>query len=177
MSVPAMPPACVLEAAYNDNRPQLIRYLAGKLNNRHSAEDLVQEIFIALRHVRQDAPIRNPRGFLFRMANNLAINLNTQESRRAELRAEQVGILWTAIDEITPERTLLGDEALSALNAAIAELPDRTRQILAWRRLEGIPNRKIAEHLGISTTAVEKHLRKAMAHLAKAIYREGDMSS
>jgi RNA polymerase sigma-70 factor (ECF subfamily) len=158
-----------LEQAYGDNRSLLVRYLAGKLDNHHSAEDLVQEIFLALPHVRRDPPIRNPRGFLFRMATNLAINLNLQEARRAALRTEHADILWTAIEEITPERHLLGDEALNAINGAIAELPDRTREILSWRRLDNVPNVEIARRLGISTTAVEKHLRKAMAHLARAI--------
>lgn len=162
-------PVDPLERAYSANRTLLIRYLAGKLDNHHSAEDLVQEIFLALPHVRRDPPIRNPKGFLFRMATNLAINLNTQEARRAALCTEHGGILWSAVEEITPERHLLGDEALAAINFAIAELPERTREILAWRRLDGVPNVEIARRMGISTTAVEKHLRKAMAHLARAI--------
>lgn len=158
-----------LEQAYGDNRTLLVRYLASKLDNHHSAEDLVQEIFLALPHVRRDPPIRNPKSFLFRMANNLAINFNVQEARRAALRAEHADILWSAVEEITPERHLLGDQALFAINRAIADLPARTREILAWRRLDGVPNVEIARRLGISTTAVEKHLRKAMAHLARAI--------
>lgn len=161
--------ADTLERAYGDNRALLVRYVAGKLDNRHSAEDLVQDIFLALPHVRRDPPIRNPKGFLFRMASNLAINLNIQEARRAALRAEQADILWSAVEEITPERKLLGEEALAALNYAISDLPERTREILAWRRLDGATNVEIARRLGISTTAVEKHLRKAMAHLALAV--------
>lgn len=158
-----------LESAYAESRAGLVRFLSARLDNRHHAEDLAQDLYLALAGVPETEPVRSSKNFLFRVARNLAVNFNGQESRRAAIRNANADILWTAVDEVTPERQLLGEEALAVINATIATLPERTRQILAWRRLDGCRNVEIAERLGISTTAVEKHLRQAMAQLLAAV--------
>ena len=158
-----------LEAAYADNRERLLGYLTRRLKCRHAAEDILQDVFLAIPSVRSIRPVENPRAFLFRIAGNLAINRSKQEARRRQLREANAAILWTAVDEVTPERRLLGEEAIAQLDAAIAQLPERTRQILAWRRIDGLTNREIAARLGISQTAVEKHMRNAMTALVCAL--------
>lgn len=158
-----------LEAAYADNRERLLLYLTRQLRCRQTAEDLVQDVFLAIPKATPIRPVANPRAFLFRVASNLAVNRSKQEARRRALREANAAILWTAVDEVTPERQLLGSEALARVDAAIARLPERTRQILAWRRLDGLTNRAIAARLAISDTAVEKHMRGAMAALALAL--------
>jgi RNA polymerase sigma-70 factor (ECF subfamily) len=69
-------------------------------------------------------------------------------------------------EEIDAERVLSGMEELDAAAAALLSLPERTRTIFLLRRLEGYSYRDIAGHLGISVSAVEKHLVKAIRHLA-----------
>jgi RNA polymerase sigma factor (sigma-70 family) len=158
-----------LEAAYADNRDRLLHYLIRQLKCRQTAEDILQDVFLAIPKVRSIRPLANPRAFLFRIAGNLAINRSKQESRRRELRDANAAILWTAVDEVTPERHLLGAEALAQIEAVIARMPIRTRQILSWRRIDGLTNREIAVRLKISQTAVEKHMRNAMAALVGAL--------
>ncbi|MEP9404079.1 RNA polymerase sigma factor [Sphingomonas sp. VNH70] len=146
-----------------------MRYLTRRLSCRHTAEDVAQDVFLAIPRIRPLRPIVNPRGLLFRIASNMAINLRNQDGRRRELRERHAAILWAAVDEVTPERQLLGGEALACVAQAIGGLPERTRQILHWRRIDGLTNREIAGRLGISTTAVEKHMRTAMATLIRAV--------
>ncbi len=158
-----------LEAVYADSRARLVRYLTRQTRCSQTAEDLAQDVFLAIPKARPIEPLHNPRAFLFRIASNLVLNRAKQETRRRELRDANVAVLWTAVDEVTPERQLLGEEALAQVGAAIERLPDRTRQILAWRRIDGLTNREIAVRLGISDTAVEKHMRSAMAALIRAL--------
>lgn len=160
---------CELEIAYRDSRGSLLSFLVGRLRSREAAEDVVQDVFLAIPKVRDASPVRDPRALLFRIASNIAINRGKQESRRADLAASHADILWSVVDEITPERELLGSEALGLVDAAIDRLPARTREILAWRRIDHLTNREIAERLGISQTAVEKHMRKAMLALSEAL--------
>lgn len=160
---------CELEIAYHDSRKSLLGFLMGRLRNREAAEDVAQDLFLAIPKVREVSPIRDPKAMLFRIASNLAINKSSQDARRADLLASHADILWTVVDEVTPERALLGREALDTVDAAIDALPERTRQILAWRRIDHLTNREIAARLGISETAVEKHMRKAMFALARAL--------
>jgi RNA polymerase sigma-70 factor (ECF subfamily) len=161
-----------LERAYLDSHAALIRLLARQLRSRDAAEDMAQDLFVAISEAQPSAAVRNPRAFVFRIANHLASNRLKQDSRRASLRAANADILWTAVDELTPERQLLDSEALATIGAAIERLPARTRQILAWRRIDGLTNREIASRLGISDTAVEKHMRNAMAALVRALEQD-----
>jgi RNA polymerase sigma-70 factor (ECF subfamily) len=51
------------------------------------------------------------------------------------------------------------------------ELPARTRDVFVLRRLEGLPYNEIAKRLGLSVSAVEKHMLRATRHL---VARVGD---
>jgi RNA polymerase sigma-70 factor (ECF subfamily) len=73
--------------------------------------------------------------------------------------------------DFSPERVLLGKEALVRATAVLLELPERTRMVFVMRRLEGMRYLDIAARLGISVSAVEKHMTRAMAHL---VSRMGD---
>jgi RNA polymerase sigma factor (sigma-70 family) len=53
----------------------------------------------------------------------------------------------------------------------LLELPERTRQIFVLRRLEGLSYFEIGRRLGVSVSAVEKHMQRAVRHLAA---RTGD---
>jgi RNA polymerase sigma-70 factor (ECF subfamily) len=57
-------------------------------------------------------------------------------------------------------------QSLQTAVAALQALPERTRTIFVLRRLEGHAYRDIADQLGISVSAVEKHMVRAVQHLA-----------
>jgi RNA polymerase sigma-70 factor (ECF subfamily) len=59
--------------------------------------------------------------------------------------------------------------ALADVVAAIEELSERTRAIFYLYRLENLKIREIAEFYGISGSAVEKHVSKALLHLAQRL--------
>ena len=47
------------------------------------------------------------------------------------------------------------------------QLPDRSREIFLLSRFRGLKNREIAEKLQISTTAVEKHIARALQYFSR----------
>jgi len=67
------------------------------------------------------------------------------------------------VDEIEPERVLAGKDELRSVLLALESLSERTRDIFIAYRVDGFRRREIAENFGISVSAVEKHLAKAMA--------------
>jgi RNA polymerase sigma-70 factor (ECF subfamily) len=71
-----------------------------------------------------------------------------------------------------PDDTLAGREALRATAMALGELPERTRTILLLRRLERLSYGEIARRLGVSVSAIEKHMLRATEHL---IRKAGDI--
>jgi RNA polymerase sigma-70 factor (ECF subfamily) len=56
---------------------------------------------------------------------------------------------------------------LRRVQEGLDQLPDRTRQIFILYRLEDMKCREIADRIGISESAVEKHIAKAMYFLNK----------
>ena len=74
--------------------------------------------------------------------------------------------------DFSPEHVLLERERLARATAALLELPERTRVIFVLRRLEGMKYLDIAARLNISVSAVEKHMERAVAHLAQSLDEE-----
>lgn len=157
------------DKAWTGIRPDLVRFFARRLGDFAQAEDLVQDLWVKLaQRPRHAATPQNFRAFAFHAAQGLLVNHQQKQANRARLRAQSIDILWQVTDEVTPEDQLLGDEAMGRMGAALDALPERTRQILQWRRHDGLKQREIAARLQISETAVEKHMRKAVAALAAA---------
>ena len=66
----------------------------------------------------------------------------------------------------TSEQSLVGREELEMLQAAIADLPDRCREVLTLRKIEGLPQREVAARLGLSESTVEKHVSAGIRRCA-----------
>ena len=58
-------------------------------------------------------------------------------------------------------------ELQEQINLVIGQLPERSREIFLMSRFKGLKNREIADKLQISTTAVEKHIAKALKSFSK----------
>ena len=74
-------------------------------------------------------------------------------------------------EESSPERVLSSEQELHAVVEALASLSERTRDVFLLFRLEQMKHGQIAEMFGISVSAVEKHVSKAVAHLARRAAR------
>ena len=61
------------------------------------------------------------------------------------------------------DNKLLYDELQEQIKLVIGQLPDRCREVFLLSRFTHLKNREIADKLQISTTAVEKHISKALA--------------
>jgi len=65
----------------------------------------------------------------------------------------------------SPEQQMEFREEIAAVAQLLAQLPERTREVLILRRIEGLSQRQASERLGISVKTVEKH----MAHGVEAL--------
>ncbi len=148
-------------------RPQLVATAQSRLGSRALAEDLVQETWLKLETARSEAPVENPGDFIAQVTRNAIRDHFRKERRRAAIDAEVNGLIWEESDEISPERTLIGCENLRAVQAALQELPEKTRRIFLMNRIGNIPHRRIAEMLDMSDEAVYYHIRRALEHLAQ----------
>lgn len=158
----------------------LRRFFQRRTRNATEAQDLTQEVFVRILSQNETRSVNNPEAYVFTAASNLL----RERGRRAHVRgiayagavdSDLCEFLRSGSEDFTPERIVAGKEAIELIIAGMAELGERTRSIFILHRIEGMKQKDIASSLGISVSAVEKHLGKALAYLAK--YRADDSSS
>src|SRR3546814_807043 len=64
------------------------------------------------------------------------------------------------------------EDVMRAYRRALAELPDRTREVFLLHRVDELAYREIGEKLGISIPTVQYHVARALAHIDAALERE-----
>lgn len=152
-------------------RKSLLRQVR-RLVGADAAEDVAQKIWLKIQTVREDAPIINKKAYLRRLAHNVAVDHVQGDQRQAAVAERAEALLWGVDFELGPERIIESRDMLERIGTAIQGLPEPTRTILRLTRLDGLTQRETAERMGVTTTTVENHLRRALALLGRI--RDGD---
>lgn len=132
-------------------------------------EDIIQECFLTLWEKRERLALISLPSLLFIMVRNSCLNHLKHVSVKNKLISgihpltEIEERLYYADFELDASQKLLYDELDEQVNKVIEVLPDRCKEVFVLSRNEGLKNREIAEKLKISTTAVEKHISKALS--------------
>ena len=136
------------------------------------AEDVVQEVFLSLfDHLRRGRPRDHLKGWLFRVAHNLALRQwRTLQRRHARRPWDETAMARDADPSPNPESRLAQHERHERLASVFHALPERDRQCLSLRA-EGLGYREIAGTLGISLGSVAKSLTRAVSRLVHADQR------
>ena len=146
-------------------RLPLRRFFERRLRASADAEDLVQEVFVRLIRQGRTHEIHHLDGYVFQVAANVLRDharrwsIREQEAHPAELEDE---ILEGGF---SPERVILGQEAIEILIRALHELPAKTQAIFALYHFEAVSQVDIARRLNMSISTVEKHMSRANLHL------------
>jgi len=139
--------------------------------SRDDAEDLIQEAFLRLHVYCQNAAVRRQGAFLARTVLNLSIDLHRKERR--ELYCEEPLESLALVDlRPTPEEDLAAQQRMARAAAVLDALNPRTREIFLMHRVEGYGCAHIAAQFGISVSAVEKHIARAVLSLMDVVDRQ-----
>jgi RNA polymerase sigma factor (sigma-70 family) len=167
-----------LLSAFSEHRPALLRYLRLRGATADEAEDILQEVHLKL-WAEKPGPVDQPRAYLYTMTNNHFLLHRRTAGRRARREGAwmeaQAGEDPEVDERPTAEAGLIAREQLEILQRALDALPERTRTIFQRFRLDGEPQRQIAADIGVSVSAVEKHLTRAYEAIAAVKLRlDGD---
>ncbi|WP_297811046.1 RNA polymerase sigma factor [uncultured Methylophaga sp.] len=156
---------------------ELLQYITRRTGSESTAQEVLQETWIRANSKSGELP-DNPRAYLYRMANNLAIDLLRREKTRSATTATDTSDELVHLTDIpsaspSPEDAAISGQEIKALNAAVAELPEKCRQVFLYYRGQGLTMRQIADRLAISDKTVEKHIARAMVHCRKRMREAG----
>jgi RNA polymerase sigma factor (sigma-70 family) len=152
---------------------RLRRFLAARLRNTPDTADLAQEVFLRLLRIERFEQIRSPEAYLLTVASHVIHQHSLTSVRMPEtvdafdaLLDEHLATDSDPVDRVHLERRL------EALDHALARLSPRTRAIFVLQRRDGYTLAEISEQMGISRSAVKKHLAKALAQCSRQLQEQ-----
>jgi RNA polymerase sigma-70 factor (ECF subfamily) len=163
-------PSCAWESAFATHYCGLCDYVLRFVGSADAAQDLVQDLFLHLWDTRgpRDA-VRLTQGYLYVAARNRALKY-LRHRRVAEAWAERA-----AREEApspageSPEDSYLQGELDHAVERAIADLPDRCREIFLLRRRQHYSYQEIAGSLHLSLGTVKSQMWRATVRLRRTL--------
>lgn len=163
------PPSLDWQAALKEHDRWLRTVVYSRLREPEAVDEVMQEV--ALAAVRQAAPLADPTKvapWLYRLAVRQALLYRRKCGRRRRLTARYADRLLpqeTATRTPNPLDWLLLSERCQQVRDALARLASRDSEILLLKYSEGWSYHMIADHLGVSHSAVETRLHRARHRL------------
>jgi RNA polymerase sigma factor (sigma-70 family) len=149
--------------------PALRRYFS-KRAAPQDIDDLVQNVFLKLQARSAVEPVDNIEGYLFRTAANVLVDEHRQDTLGLRQHAALSEDL-EPVDDFSPERILIGQENLDRIMAAVQALPPRVAEAFIFHRFEEMTYDAIARRMGITRSAVEKLIMRALDRLMLSLER------
>jgi RNA polymerase sigma-70 factor (ECF subfamily) len=154
------------------SRP-LLTFFRRRIKDPSQAEDLTQEVLLRVVRACQEGQIERADSYVFKVAVNLLRDQKRQARRAGPTTfvpldevLEDGPIETQLVEALSPERVLLSKDSLEDVLRALNELGELTRNVFILFRLENMKQKDIAALYGIGQSTVEKHVMKAVLHLA-----------
>jgi RNA polymerase sigma-70 factor (ECF subfamily) len=163
------------EGLFKLTHARLFSYCKLFIRDSSQADDLIQECFLNLWEKHSTIkPGQSVESLLFVMLRHRCLNyLRDNKFLFSETNIESVTENdlqhLFELDFTGSERRSLEEELVDSIKKEIEKLPEKRKQVFTKSKIEGLKNREIAEQLGISVKAVEKHLKLAKDQIQKEL--------
>ncbi|WP_321575647.1 RNA polymerase sigma factor SigW [Paenibacillus guangzhouensis] len=149
------------------------------LNNRHEAEDVVQDTFLRV-YKNLDRYDENQKfsTWIYRIGTNLCIDRLRKRKPTYSLDAEmndQEGVDGYSIlpsDDRTPESELLLSETQQLIRQAIESLPAKYKTVMVLRYLQDLSLQEISDVLDMPVTTIKTRVHRGREYLRKKLERK-----
>lgn len=158
------------------HEPALRAYLSRRFPTLPDHDDLVQETYVRVLRVADPARLVHPKAFLFTTARNAAIDLFRRRNvHPLESLTDNEGLIALPLLDAPPTvvETLERRQRREALTAALHTLPERCREVMLLRYLDGCSGKEIADRLNLSLGTVKGHLLKGVRDCARYFESRG----
>lgn len=159
--------------AYLEKREALKRFLVARFRDETIAEDILQEMYLKLERSSYQTPVENVGAFLYRVANNLALDFRKQairqqnrDKRWGETTSHQIS--GEPVDEtVDVTASIDAKKKILRIREGLDQLPPQCRKVFEAHKFEGLSHSEVAARFDISRSTVEKHMSKALKFLVK----------
>lgn len=143
----------------------LVAFAAGMVDSTDAAEDIAQEVFVAVWRRRAEmSPEAVSRAYLYKAVRHRALNTIRHDRIARDAAEPQDDSFGAGADEI-----LIQSEVEAAVRAAISRLPERARLMFTLSRDEGLTYAEIASVTGVSVKTVETQMGRALRALRHSL--------
>lgn len=136
-------------------------------------DDVVQDSLLRIWTARAGRQIGCARAFLFKIARHRALDLLRRDQASPLVVVRDLAGLSVAEDAPSPVDALSTAEKIELVAAAIADLPERCREIVVLRKLRRLSQREVAARLGLSERTVEVQVARGTRRCAEFLRRRG----
>jgi RNA polymerase sigma factor (sigma-70 family) len=159
-----------------DRHGRWLRTVAlARVGESSAVDDVLQEVSITA--IEKGHQLRDPTrvaGWLYRLVVVAALQYRRRQGRRRKLLDRYVDRQPSAegaFHEPDPLSWLVANEQRVMVRAALKKLPPRDAEIMLLKYSEDWSYQQLAEHLGLSVSAVEARLHRARQKMRKALCR------
>ena len=139
---------------------KLFRFALRFLGNEEEAKDVVQEVFIRVWNGREQMEqVQNWEAWCMRITKNLSLDrIRSLNRKQTESIEESYDVRQ---DTLTPHESAEADESMQRISQFIASLPEKQRQIIHLRDVEGYSYNEICDILELDMNQVKVNLFRA----------------
>lgn len=156
---------CAATEVVTTLRPSLLAFFQRRCSNSAEAEDLTQDVIVRALKKGNWASDDDARRYIFTIAINRWLDRQRQSRTQGAIVPWQDEDLHRLVEETRPEDVLSTRETLHEVVQCLSRMEERTRDMFVLFRLANLRQSEIAEMFGVSVSAVEKQIAKALARL------------
>ncbi len=157
-----------IEAYAREFQPALTAFFMRRSGSADLTNDLVQDVFVRLLRRKKSGEIERPAAYVMQTAASVWNDHLRAGQVRHSHEHDEYDDMDHSPEGLSPERVYEGREAIERILAVLSSLPDRTQDIYLLCRFDGYKRQEVAKRLGISISAVDKHMMAATKRVGKA---------
>lgn len=151
-----------IENLFREHNRALIAFLQCRLNSLSDAQEVAQEAYLRMLTMDNREEVDSLRGYLFKVAGNLAIDRLRKRKVRSDFAIVQAQD--EPVDERSPDHHAMAVEQVAGLRHALHDLPPKSAQAFVMHVIEGRDFGSVAQTMKLSERMVRYHVANALAH-------------
>ena len=151
------------EQLFRDNYGKAYYLALRILHDDEASKDVVADAFELVWRRLQDSDVDKLSSYLLTAVKNVCLDYIRKQNIRS--RYVQASVMAVGTQSFNPEEVDLHEEKIQTIMRSLDELTPRTQQIVTMCYVQRKKYREVAEELGISESAVKKHIMQALSYM------------